>query len=365
MGNLKLDENKNNKKMKMKMIKERKKIPQLFQKEVNKEEEDNEKIKPVEKKKRKRDKGNNADTGKSIQVIEEVKEENEKIKPIGKTKKKRPEGNNVDTGNVVQLIKEKNVKADGKKIKKKALKKKRKHGDKNNSLVGNSNQLGIEDEGVLEKQHDDGAEDKNPSESQGNLDNPKLEIEAIDATETRARKSKKSKKRKKESDTSPKSENILKKKEVIQDEVYCISSGEEDCSKGMKKWLMEYHQSRPGLKVLQQRIDDFMNAHDEKLEQERKEREEEASKDGWTVVVHHKGRKKTTDSESGITVGSVAPAVAENLGTAKKHKEVNLDFYRFQKRESQRNEILALQSKFEQDRKRIQQLRAARKFRPY
>lgn len=33
------------------------------------------------------------------------------------------------------------------------------------------------------------------------------------------------------------------------------------------EWLMEYHQSRPGLKVLQQRIDEFIIAHEEKLEQ--------------------------------------------------------------------------------------------------
>ena len=30
---------------------------------------------------------------------------------------------------------------------------------------------------------------------------------------------------------------------------------------------MEYHQSRPGLKVLQQQIDEFITAHEEKLEE--------------------------------------------------------------------------------------------------
>ncbi|KAJ6752956.1 RIBOSOMAL RNA PROCESSING PROTEIN 7-RELATED [Salix koriyanagi] len=152
--------------------------------------------------------------------------------------------------------------------------------------------------------------------------------------------------------------------ETNQDEAYCISSGDEDYSKGMKKWLTDYHQSRPGLKVLQQRLDEFIIAHEEKLDQERKEREAQAAEGGWTVVKHHKGRKKTTDSESGITVGSVAPAAMENQ-TKKKPKEVGLEFYRFQKREAQKSEILALRSKFEEDRKRIQQLRAARKFRPY
>ncbi|THG18172.1 hypothetical protein TEA_024870 [Camellia sinensis var. sinensis] len=163
-----------------------------------------------------------------------------------------------------------------------------------------------------------------------------------------------------------KDEKLLEKRaESEQNEVYEISSGDEDCSRGMKKWITEYHQSRPGLNILQQRIDDFIIAYDEQEEQARKESEALAAEGGWTVVVHHKGRKKTTDTESGITVGSVAhAAVLENMAK-KKSKDVGLDFYWFQKREAQRNEIMTLQSKFEQDKKRIQQLRAARKFRPY
>ncbi|WVZ08310.1 hypothetical protein V8G54_021656 [Vigna mungo] len=83
---------------------------------------------------------------------------------------------------------------------------------------------------------------------------------------------------------------------------------------------------------------------------ERKEKEALAADGGWTVVVHHKGRKKTTDSETGIAVGSVAQAAVENKMAKKKRKEV---------------EIMTLQSKFEEDKKRLQQMRAARKFRPY
>lgn len=33
------------------------------------------------------------------------------------------------------------------------------------------------------------------------------------------------------------------------------------------EWITEYHQSRPGLKVLQQRIDEFITDHEAKLEQ--------------------------------------------------------------------------------------------------
>ena len=71
--------------------------------------------------------------------------------------------------------------------------------------------------------------------------------------------------------------------------------------------------------------------------QERREREERAADGGWTVVVHHKGRKKTTDAESGVAVGSVAQAAVENKMAKKKRKEVGVDFYRFQKKEAQRN----------------------------
>ncbi|MBA0632365.1 hypothetical protein Godav_001124, partial [Gossypium davidsonii] len=93
-----------------------------------------------------------------------------------------------------------------------------------------------------------------------------------------------------------------------QDEVYEIPSGDEDCSKGMKKWLTDYHRSRPGLKVLQQTIDEFIIEHEAKLDQERKEKEARLTEGGWILVEHHKGRKKTTDTESGTTVGSVSQA---------------------------------------------------------
>ncbi|KAG5535291.1 hypothetical protein RHGRI_023161 [Rhododendron griersonianum] len=180
-------------------------------------------------------------------------------------------------------------------------------------------------------------------------------------------KSRKARRSKKGHLSSKKEEKALEKSEPAQDEVYEISSGDEDCSRGMRKWITEYHQSRPGLEILQHRIDDFMTAYEEQEEQARKEQEALAAEGGWTVVVHHKGRKKTTDTESGIAVGSVAQAAVLEREAKKKSKtkDVGVDFYRFQKREAQRNEIMALQSKFEQDKKRIQQLRAARKFRPY
>ncbi|XP_071730345.1 uncharacterized protein [Rutidosis leptorrhynchoides] len=152
-----------------------------------------------------------------------------------------------------------------------------------------------------------------------------------------------------------------------EEEVYQISSGDEDETTGMRRWIEKYHRARPGPEVLSQNIDSFLIDYWAEKEKEKKQKEEEAAEGGWTVVTHNKGRKKTTDAESGTTVGSVAQAaVMDKMSNKKKKKEdVGIDFYRFQKREAQRNEIMMLQSKFEQDKKRIQELRAARKFRPY
>nr|XP_043628835.1 uncharacterized protein LOC122600220 isoform X1 [Erigeron canadensis] len=150
-----------------------------------------------------------------------------------------------------------------------------------------------------------------------------------------------------------------------EDEVYQISSGDEDETTGMKRWIDKYHRARPGAEVLLENINDFLVDYNAQKDKERKEKDEEAAEGGWTVVTHMKGRKKTTDAESGTTVGSVAQAAVMDKMSKKKDKQVGINFYRFQKREAQRNEIMTLQSQFEQDKKRIQQLRAARKFRPY
>lgn len=80
--------------------------------------------------------------------------------------------------------------------------------------------------------------------------------------------------------------------------------------------------------------------------QERKEREARVAEGGWTVVTHHKGRKKTTDSESGIVVGSVSQAALEDKLAKKKRKEVGPDFYRFQRREAQRNGMINFSCSF-------------------
>ncbi|KAF6166334.1 hypothetical protein GIB67_015880 [Kingdonia uniflora] len=208
-----------------------------------------------------------------------------------------------------------------------------------------------------ENEHKAGAEKLGSEGEDGSID---LKCSEVDNSE----KPRKAGKREK-SLSSMKSSESIEKISDGENEVYHVSSGDDDSSKGMKKWVMDYYQSRPGLTILHERIDEFIVAHEEQEEQAKIEREARVAEGGWTVVAHHKGRKKSTDAESGIAVGSVSQASVLDKMAKKKHKDVGLDFYRFQKREAQRTEVMMLQVKFEQHKKRIQQLRAARKFKPY
>ncbi|GAV85600.1 LOW QUALITY PROTEIN: RRP7 domain-containing protein, partial [Cephalotus follicularis] len=258
----------------------------------------------------------------------------EKRKPTDKKKRKRKKGNDLDADKANHISAEDILcKATGEKKKSKSKKKKKISEVQSNAVIGKL----VQSINNVEDGHD---------EQNG--------------------KSKKAKKKEKKDHNASKEGQMFsyKRDKAQQDEVYQISSGDDDSSKGLKKWITEYHQSRPGLKVLQQRIDEFITSHEAKLEQEREEKAALAAEGGWTVVTHNKGRKKTTESETGITVGSFAPAALNNMDK-KKRQVVGLNFYRFQRREAQRNELLNLQRKFEQDKKRIQQLRAARNFRPY
>lgn len=220
------------------------------------------------------------------------------------------------------------------------------------------------------KAHNNKSKDNPPSSESSRVVNDKVDAE----DSSRGEKvflpingnSKKARKKKKDALlTDKKSKAVKEVQEAAVDDVYQISAEEEGDFKGMRKWIKDFHDRRLGLKVLQEQIDNFIAAHEEQEEEARRMREAKIAEDGWTVVVHRKGGKRTTDPESGVAVGSVAEAAVRDKLAKKKNKDVGLDFYRFQRKEAHRSEVMKLQSKFEEDKKRIQQIRAARKFKPY
>lgn len=64
-------------------------------------------------------------------------------------------------------------------------------------------------------------------------------------------------------------------------------------------------------------------------------------------------------------MGGVSATVAAAAGANALAKQKLLpNFYRFQQREKRRDELLELREQFENDKRKIQELKAARKFKP-
>jgi len=139
------------------------------------------------------------------------------------------------------------------------------------------------------------------------------------------------------------------------------SSAVSKANQGAYRLLKEYRKKRPGNKVLLERANAWIEAKEAEEEALRLAREQAAVDDGWTVVSSRKGRHKNRDAE-GTNTKAVARAAAE---ARRKDAAHHKDFYHFQQREARRNEILELQDKFKQDKLRIAELRAKRKFNPY
>lgn len=133
---------------------------------------------------------------------------------------------------------------------------------------------------------------------------------------------------------------------------------------GLKAWVAQHKGVyNRGSQQLSQELDAWLERH-ERTEQRRKE-EQAASleAEGWTVVQRHKGRKKNVGA-GGVRVAGVAQAAAQAAAANKQPQQLD-SFYRFQKKDKMRNELLELRQKFEEDRQRIQQLKAERRFKPY
>eukprot|EP00877_Chromochloris_zofingiensis_P015093 jgi/Chrzof1/9838/Cz04g17280.t1 len=134
---------------------------------------------------------------------------------------------------------------------------------------------------------------------------------------------------------------------------------------GLKAWVQAHKAQLPGTAQLQKQLDDWMAAYEESEAAARVAREATMTEEGWTVVVRSKGRAKRKESAGGPTMSggvslAAATAVAQGQTQGKKHE----DFYRFQQRDKRRNELVDLRDKFEEDRKRIAEIRAARNFKP-
>lgn len=144
---------------------------------------------------------------------------------------------------------------------------------------------------------------------------------------------------------------------------------------GMAAWMAAYRAGRRTLEEQQQRADDVAADVERRraaLEAASARAAEEAAGDGWTVVVHRKDKKKVRDAGGTVSRGIRASTAASMAAAEKQRKKAEKekqdqgldDFYRFQRREKRRNEVLSLQEKFAEDQRKLEDLRKKRRFRP-
>ena len=138
-------------------------------------------------------------------------------------------------------------------------------------------------------------------------------------------------------------------------DIYYMSQKRKVIKTGMNKWCMEYKEQYPNPRETEKKADKFMVQFDLKEARKKAELEKLANKpdeEGWTVVMH--GKKNLGDTER----------VTKRERKKRQRKEL-ANFYTFQQRESKREHIAVLRKKFEEDKQKIQLMRAARKFKPF
>ncbi|XP_050661983.1 ribosomal RNA-processing protein 7 homolog A [Macaca thibetana thibetana] len=140
-----------------------------------------------------------------------------------------------------------------------------------------------------------------------------------------------------------------------------VSTESHPVKSGIHKWISDYADSMPDPEALRVEVDTFMEAYDQKIaEEEAKAKEEEGVPDeeGW-VKVTRRGRRPVLPRTEAASL-----RVLERERRKRARKEL-LNFYAWQHRESKMEHLAQLRKKFEEDKQRIELLRAQRKFRPY
>lgn len=133
---------------------------------------------------------------------------------------------------------------------------------------------------------------------------------------------------------------------------------------GLEKWRQEYVSSLPPpADKLKAEIEQYMSEYDRKVEEEKeaaKKLEGVPDEEGWIKVT----RLSKNTAAATSRPQSNDKCTKRKLKKRNREKEL-LHFYKFQVRESKKEQVMKLRQKFEEDKQQIARMKAARKFRPY
>ncbi|XP_037782171.1 ribosomal RNA-processing protein 7 homolog A-like [Penaeus monodon] len=123
---------------------------------------------------------------------------------------------------------------------------------------------------------------------------------------------------------------------------------------GIKKWCAMYNNSFISKTVMAEEIKSVMEDFDRRKETE-KTGNTEPDEDGWVTVVNTKKKPRQVKVDE----------LKQKRNRKKKKQQKLVNFYSFQDRQSKMDHLAQLRKKFEEDKKRITQMRTSRKFKPY
>jgi len=133
----------------------------------------------------------------------------------------------------------------------------------------------------------------------------------------------------------------------------------DDSLVGLNRWMKDYGELYPKESSVQSIVNEYMVEYDLNKAKEEEARKEEGQPDdeGWvTVPVKKKPNQDAQNAKKKFN---------KKLEKKKRSEKELMSFYLFQQREEKREKVAALRLKFEDDKKRITQLRQQRKFKPF
>lgn len=133
-----------------------------------------------------------------------------------------------------------------------------------------------------------------------------------------------------------------------------------DIKLGLDKWIEQHNSSIMLSKTIKENIEEFMKSYDQtvKREKEKEKLLEQEDDEGWVTVTKRGKVQSFARSEK------VENKILAKEEINKKRKELK-NFYTFQIRESKMKHIVALRQKFEEDKKKIAQIKQSRRFKPF
>ncbi|KAF9527973.1 ribosomal RNA-processing protein 7-domain-containing protein, partial [Crepidotus variabilis] len=139
---------------------------------------------------------------------------------------------------------------------------------------------------------------------------------------------------------------------------------------GLAHYRAVYASLRPSLESVQAFADSSMEVYEYNLAKDKqkskyKKGEAIVDEDGFTLVTRGGAYGKTLGGGVGVASKKFQRSAGQSRTRNRGDKKAKDGFYAFQKAEKQRSELMELKRKWEEDKAKVEKLKASRRFRPY